>query len=110
MGPSDISHPRVQEIEVRHQLGRIEAEGFLRGLAASDPAAAKAVAELDERRRRLREAVLNVNRSFAGSLGLDLDGARELVGKLAADRRLFTWLCARVNVTMAHDRPLAHDE
>lgn len=106
----DTAHPMVRQIEFKHQLGRQEAEQFLRGLAGSDPAAAKAVAQIDAGRERRRRETLEANRANAEALGMTPDAARDLAVKLAARPDLFTWLCARVHVTLAHDRPLEHHE
>lgn len=106
----NINHPALSQIEVRHQLGRAEAEQFLRGLSANDPAAKKAVEEIDQARADLKAAAVAENEAHAAALELSMDQVRDLVGKLAANRDLYTWLSSRVHVTLAHDRQLSHDE
>lgn len=110
MNAADITHPLVQAIEVKMGLGRIEAEQVLRGQAITDQAAAKAVKDIDERRAKARAQTTELNSLFAQALGMDMDGAAQLIGKLANRSDLFTWLTTRVHQTLAHDRPLAHDE
>lgn len=105
-----IDHPLLTLTEVKNQMGRAAAENFLRGLSASDPEAAKAIKEIDAERARRKAENVKRNAAFANDLGLDADGAREMIGKLANDRDLFTWLCARVHSTMAGERPLENDE
>lgn len=112
-------HPLVKEIEVRHFLGRAEAEARVRGIAlgylpaegADQKArAVKAVAEIDAEYAARKAEAARVNEAMAARLGLDLGGAGALVATLEADPELFTWLCGRVNLTRAHSRPLADDE
>lgn len=103
-------HPLVELLAAERSLSPAEAEGVLRGRAGADPRAAQAVREIDAGRAERDARVAADNAELAGRLGLSMDQARDLVGRLAADRELRTWLQNRVNWTLCHDRPLAHSE
>src|SRR4051812_17033754 len=107
---TEITHPRVRDLETKMQLGRAEAELFLRAQAQSDASAKEAIDTLDRNRAEHKARVIAKNEANAKEIGLDMDGLNAIVWKLAVKSDLFSWLCARVHVTMAHDRELESHE
>ena len=105
-----MDHPALSLIEVTHQVGRPIAEAILRSQAASNPAAAKAIKEIDEERARRKGANVSTGADMAKRLDMSPDQARDLALKLSEDLELFTWLCGRVHQSLASERALAHDE
>lgn len=104
-------HPALKAVEVKYQTGRAEALTILRGMAVTDPAAAQAVKEIEQAGEAARAQRRAENRGQAAALGFDHpEQAQALVLKLATHPELFTWLCKRVHLTVAHDRALAEDE
>ncbi len=104
-------HPYIKKVSHDRFLGYDEAEGIVRHMAGTgDASAAAAVKEVDAARAKARKAALDLNTVMAGKLGLSLSAANDLVLSLATDPKLYTWLCRRVQLTAANDRPPADDE
>jgi hypothetical protein len=75
-----------------------------------DAAAKAAVADAEKAQAARRERVKAENEVCAAQLGINMDQVQQLVSWLAGDVHLWSWLQSRVNWTLCHDRPLAHDE
>lgn len=106
-----LQHRHVRRIEINKQLGYTEAEAYLRAMAATDPKAAAEVAELDRDYAAHRQVARDRNARMANAIGQNGKvSVPQLIAALAADPELFTWLCERVHLTVAHARPPRDEE
>ncbi len=104
------AHPKIAETSVRLNIGHVEAEQILRGMASTDPAAAKAVAEIDRGREETRAAGLRRIQGMAKALGWAREESARITNLMAKNPAMLTWLSRRVHLTIAGEKPIADHE
>ena len=103
-----LQHARVIETTVRLGIGYAEAESLMRVQAQSDAGMAAVVAKIDRDVSAHKAAARERNTRMAAKV--HQLPASKLIAALAADPALFTWLCERVHLTVAHERPPGEEE